>query len=154
MSQHKGSKKSASDALAGMESQMKSLLIAVATITFVRFMISFLNIWLDWPIVLFLAFANLIALAALLVVTVKNDSERVGATNSGSNLRGGFYLASGIAILGILGYFLLNESPLFGFLYNFGSIAVVTLTILRAKNEGDRDATQSSETTKKSGGLL
>ena len=154
MSQHKGSKKSASEAFAGMESQMKSLLIAVVTITFVRFMISFLNIWLDWPIVLFLAFANLIALAALLVVTVRNDSERVGTTNSGSNLRGIFYLASGIAILGLLGYFLLNESPLFGFLYNFGSIAVVTLTILRAKNESNSDSGSESTVVNKPSGLL
>jgi hypothetical protein len=154
MSQHKGSKKSASEAFAGMESQMKSLLVAVVTITFVRFMISFLNIWLDWPIVLFLAFANLIALAALLVVTVRNDSERVGTTNSGSNLRGGFYLASGIAILGLLGYFLLNESPLFGFLYNFGSIAVVTLTILRAKKESNSDSGSESTVVNKPSGLL
>ena len=157
MSQHKGSKKSASEAFASMESQMKSLLIAVATIYLVRFMIRASNIWLDWPIVLFLAFANLIALAALLVVTVRNDSERVGTTNSGSNLRGGFYLASGIAILGLLGYFLLNESPLFGFLYNAGSIAVVVVTILRARNESDEsnsDGGNQSAVDNKQSGLL
>jgi hypothetical protein len=78
----------------------------------------------------------------------------VGTTNSGSNLRGIFYLASGIAILGLLGYFLLNESPLFGFLYNFGSIAVVTLTILRAKNESNSDSGSESTVVNKPSGLL
>jgi len=154
MTQDNGVKAGAAGLIQNMESQMKSLLIAVASITLVRFMIRVSNIWLDWPIVIFLAFANLIALVGLLVVTIRNDSQRSGANSSDSNLRGGFYLASGIAILGLLGYFLLNESPLFGFLYNVGSIAVVTLTILRARNESGEVSVKSSEAVKKSSGLL
>ena len=154
MTQINGEKDGAAGVFKSMESQKKSLLIAVASITLVRFMSSFFDIWLGLQLYLLLAFANLIALAGLVVVTVRNHSEKSGATSSDSNLLGGFYLASGVAILGLLGYVFMNESPLFSFLYNVGSIAVVMLTILAAKNESGDVSAGTSEVVKKSSGLL
>lgn len=153
MSQHKANNDNGSSFLQGMEQRKKSFLFAVTAMTFAQFIISFSDLWLDWQIVFLLGLVNLAALVGLLVNTIRDDAERPGASGANASLRNGFFLASGIAILGLLGLLILGGS-IFSPLYYLGSIAVLTITAIRAKDDRGSGSDQAIETTKKSGGLL
>jgi hypothetical protein len=150
MGQHKGKKKRASEVSASRIIK-EQFLMAVGLVTFIVFIIEISEIWLSWQIMLSILFLNLALLIGLVVFTAKSDSELQTLTGSGDQLRGAFFIASGCAILGLISSVLYGR---FEFLYYLGTIAVVTLTILRAKNESNSDSGSESTVVNKPSGLL
>ncbi len=140
MSQHRGSKKSASEAFAGMEPIDKGLLVAVAAMPIFQLIIGF-----NLGALLLALLLSLVPLIGLLVRTVQNDSGANRTNGGNDNLRFPLYATFGIAILGVL---------LFETLYFAGSLAVVVLTIIRRQDQFNSDGGPDNTVVNKPSGLL
>jgi len=146
MNQEIGSKKSFSDVLASMDSTKKGLLIASAVMPVLFFLAkeSFL-----WPMYAIILLVSLGIAIGLLVVTIQGDTAlpRDSGNDIEDELRIPLYVASAFSILGLISFQ--------GALYYLGSIAVISLSILREQDQAvTARVNQTRSSSKDSGPFL